>query len=902
LSITEAEQQLLYIWNATTTSFSIEKCIHQLFEEQSERTPEVIAIVCEDEQLTYRELNQRANQLAHYLQRSCVKPETLVGLCMSRSLDMVVGILGILKAGGAYVPLDPTYPKERFAFLIQDSQPSVLLTQEKHLSKLPELKAKIICLDTQWETISQEESDNTHNGVTPENLVYVIYTSGSTGTPKGILIQHKSLVNYAQYACDAYEIHPGDRVLQFASINFDASAEEIYPCLISGATLVLRTEKMLNSVATFLETCDAWRITLLDLPTAYWHEIVLGVAEEGLAIPASLRVVIIGGERALPERLKLWQQHVGRKVRLFNTYGPTETTIVVMVAELTEVELDQGEVSIGRPIANTQIYLLDASLRPVPIGMPGEMYVGGVGLARGYYHRPELTAERFIPHPFSNEPYTFLYKTGDLARYRKDGEIEFLGRVDNQVKIRGFRIELEEIEVALRRHLSVRDAIVLAREDIPGEKHLVAYVIPFPEQHYANRDLRNFLKELLPEYMIPSAFVRLDTFPLMPNGKIDRGAFPPPSTTRERDDDDYVAPKSMLHHQLIAIWEELLHIQPIGIADNFFYLGGHSLLAARMVASIEQVCGKKLSPAVLFAGPTIEQIAEALQREEGPKPRISVVAVQRGKSQQPFFFLHGDPTGGAFYCFQLAHSLGEDKAFYVLEPYRFDDLLIPPTMEMMASAYIEQIRSIQPEGPYLIGGWCDGGLMAYEIARQLTEQGQGIDQLVLMDPAVVSPFSKLLHSIICHSHRLFRLSEDKQIAWFLRLLYMYELVRLIPGRRQVAKFTKNIEELRPQQKKEEKSFLKSLFPSREELRSDYRNVYTWVCLEYAVRPIACNISILWAEQEPFGGVWKRKVAEEPQIKLYFTPGDHMTCRTDHLLELKKRFREIVQQVQSIKSD
>ncbi len=376
LSITEAEQQLLMKWNATQTPFSNEKCIHQLFEEQVERTPEAAAVCFEDEQLTYCELNQRANQLARHLQRYEVGPEVLVGLCVERSLEMVVGLLGILKAGGAYVPLDPTSPRGRLAFLVQDVQPSVLLTQERLLPRLPEHKARVICLDTNWEVLSAEDTGNIHSDVEPDNLVYVMYTSGSTGTPKGILIRHKSLVNYTQYTCDRYKIQPGERMLQFASINFDVSAEEIYCCLISGATLVLRTDAMLSSVATFLETCSTWGITVLDLPTAYWHEIALSIAEEALVIPPSVRVILIGGERALPERLRLWQQHVGHQVRLFNTYGPTETTIAVTAAELTEMDQDmhiQREVSIGRPIANTQIYLLDAFLRPVPIGMPGEM-------------------------------------------------------------------------------------------------------------------------------------------------------------------------------------------------------------------------------------------------------------------------------------------------------------------------------------------------------------------------------------------------------------------------------------------------------------------------------------------------------------------------------------------------
>ncbi len=857
--------------------------------------------------MTYRELNQRANQLARDLQQCGVGPDVLVGLCMERSLEMVVGLLAILKAGGAYVPLDPTYPEERLTFLVQDAQPSVLLTQQRLLSRLPSHNAQVLCIDANWRAFSDKDTSNIDSGVRPDNLVYGIYTSGSTGIPKGILIKHQSLVNYAHYACNRYGIQPGERVLQFASINFDASAEEIYPCLISGATLVLRTDAMLSSIATFLRTCDAWGITVLDLPTAYWHEMVLSVTEEALTIPPCLRVTVIGGERALPERLRLWQQCVGRRVRLFNTYGPTETTIVVTVADLTETEQEQDrdtqrEISIGRPIANTQIYLLDASLQPVPIGMPGEMYVGGIGLARGYHHRPDLTAERFIAHPFSDEPSTYLYKTGDLARYRTDGEIEFLGRVDNQVKIRGFRIELEEIELALRRHSSIRDAIVLAREDTPGDKRLVAYMTTLPEQACTSSGLRHFLKDHLPEYMIPSAFVLLDTLPLTPNGKIDRHALPAPTMNRDRDDDSYIAPTQMLHQQLITIWQDLLHVQPIGIRDNFFYFGGHSLLAARMIARVEQVCGKKLSLATLFAGPTIEQVTEALQKEEEAKPRVPLVAVQIGKSQKPFFFLHGDPTGGAFYCFQMARSLGAERPFYVLEPYRFDDLPVPPTMETMASAYIQVLRTVQAEGPYLLGGWCDGGLMAYEIAQQLHAQGQEVDLLVLMDPAVVSPFSKLLHGLIHRSSRLLHLSEQKQIKWFLRLLHIYELVRLIRRREQEAELLKSIEGIQSEHtsKKANLAFpdFRSIFPSPKILFQNYRNLYNWVSLEYVVTPYPGKTTILWAKEEHSMGIWKRKIAEEPQIELAFIPGDHMTCRTDYIQELTEQFSKSIHEVQT----
>ena len=525
------------------------------------------------------------------------------------------------------MPLDPTYPQERLKFIVQDARPAAFVTKKHLLPILPVQTAPVICLDAVGSMLSGEATTSVDSGVQPSNLVYVIYTSGSTGVPKGILIEHRSLVNYAEFARVTYKLQTDERVLQFASINFDTSAEEIFPTLLSGATLVVRTDDMLNSMSTFLRTCEQWKITMLDLPTAYWHELTLRMAEKQLTFPPRVRVVLIGGERALPERLLIWQQHVDHSVRLFNTYGPTETTIVATVAELAERQQDtpdiqpKQEIPIGKPVANTQIYLLDTFLQPVTPGTAGEMYIGGAGLARGYHERPELNAKRFIANPFNTTPGTRLYKTGDLARYLPDGELVFLGRVDSQVKIRGFRIEPGEIESVLRQHPGIREAVVLAREDIPGDKRLVAYVTPRAEHTYTSRDLRLFLKEHLPDYMIPSAFVLLTEVPLTPNGKIDQHALMAPTlndVSRENIDEPFVTPTSMLHRQLIAIWEELLGVQSISIHDDFFELGGHSLLAVRLVDRIEQVWGRRIPPTALLGGATIEHLADILSQADLP--------------------------------------------------------------------------------------------------------------------------------------------------------------------------------------------------------------------------------------------------------------------------------------------
>ncbi len=629
-------QQLLVEWNHTTKTYPHDKCIHELFEEQVERTPDAIALVFEDEQLTYSELNARANQLARYLQKAGAGPEVLVGICLDRSVGMIVGLLGILKAGSAYVPIDPTYPKERLAFLLEDSQVAILLTQQRLAHALPGHTARSVYLDSDWPLIAQESTTNVASDVQPAHLAYVIYTSGSTGQPKGVMILHQALTNYIEYARDRFGLLADDHVLQFASISFDASAEEIYPCMISGATLFLRTDIMLNSVATFLQQCQAWSITTLNLPTAYWHELTRSLERDAVSLPATIRRVIIGGERALPEQLAIWRKKVDQQLRLINTYGPTETTIAVTVAELQgdlQQTKQEREVLIGRPIPQVSIYLLDTHLQPVPIGVAGELYIAGICLARGYLGRPELTAERFLPNPFSSEPGDRLYKTGDLARYLPDGQIEYLGRTDTQVKIHGYRIELGEIEAVLAKHPAVSETVVIARtpgkeqqgQDVSGDTQLVAYVVARQQQELPTQvDLRRFLAKRLPAYMLPSAFVLLETLPLTPNGKVDHHALPLPENSRSLMDHDYVAPRTSVEKLVARIWGEVLKLDQVGIHDNFFELGGHSLLATQIAYRISDTFQLKVSLRTVFEFPTVAELTEAIEtlHQIEDKPRL----------------------------------------------------------------------------------------------------------------------------------------------------------------------------------------------------------------------------------------------------------------------------------------
>ncbi|WP_231295569.1 non-ribosomal peptide synthetase [Gloeocapsa sp. PCC 7428] len=632
--LTEAEKQTLLVkWNNTQTEYPQNVYLHQLFEAQVEKTPNAVAVVHENQHLTYQHLNQKANQLAHYLQKHGVAPEVLVGICLERSLEMIVGLLAILKAGGAYLPLDPAYPQERLAYMLADAQVSVLLTQESFSAKFSDTSAQVICIDNE-ELIIQQPQTNLINQNRLDNLAYVIYTSGSTGKPKGVMIEQASLVNYTQAAITEYKINSSDRILQFASISFDAAAEEIFPCLVQGATLVLRTDEMLTSISYFLEKCRQQSLTILDLPTAFWQQLTSELYALKLTLPLSVRLVIIGGEKASTDKVLIWQKCVDKRIRLVNSYGPTETTVVATTYDLSEQTFTQ-EIPIGKAISNIQTYILDRYLQPVPIGIPGELYISGQGVARGYLNQPELTAEKFIPNPFDTGD-TKLYKTGDLVRYRSDGNIEILGRVDQQVKIRGFRIELGEIEAKLIQHLMVQDSVVVVIEDNFGDKRLVAYIVPNTQNNDLEKnselipELRQLLKASLPNYMLPSAFVLLDKLPLTPNGKIDRKALSIADQIDANIGTTYRTPRTPVEEKLAKIWADLLKVKQVGIEDNFFDLGGHSLLLTQLVFQVRQTWQIELPLSSLWEMPTIASLAQSI--ETAQKMGYSTVAMT-SKSQ-----------------------------------------------------------------------------------------------------------------------------------------------------------------------------------------------------------------------------------------------------------------------------
>jgi len=645
-----------------------------------------------------------------------------------------VGVLGILKAGGAYLPLDPAYPQEHLAFMLSDAHTPVLLTQQQLVQKLPEHQARAICLDRDWEVIAHHSQENPVSGAIADNLAYVIYTSGSTGRPKGVEIQHAGLINLVTWHQRVYSVTPADRATLLAGSAFDASVWELWPYLTAGASIRIPIQEIRLSPSKLLEWMAAEAISICFMPTP----LAVAVLEEQWPTGLALRFLLTGGDKLRREPRK------ASTFSLVNHYGPTENTVVTTCAPVGAATRTDAPPPIGRPIANTQVYLLDAQMQPVPAGVPGELYISGTGLARGYLNRPELTAEKFVPNPFSHKPGARLYKTGDLVRYLPNGNIEFLGRIDDQVKIRGFRIELGEIEAVLSQHPAVQESVVLAREDVPGNKRLVAYVLVNQKPAPSMQELQHFLKEKLPEYMVPSAFVRLETLPLTPNGKVDRRALPAPDTTRPDLQEAFVAPRDTLELQLAHIWESILDVHPIGVTDNFFDLGGHSLLAVRLMSKIQQEFGQNLPLATLFQATTIEQLAITLRQPSGSRHWSPLVKIQPNGSKRPFFCLPG--TGGnVLYLYHLARHLGLDQPFYGLQARGLDGEQMPHTrVEDMAAYYIEALQAVQPHGPYLLGGHSFGSYVAFEMAQQLQKQGQEVALLAILDTQAPIPDNKLV--------------------------------------------------------------------------------------------------------------------------------------------------------------
>ncbi|WP_370469510.1 non-ribosomal peptide synthase/polyketide synthase, partial [Corallococcus caeni] len=714
--LTDAErQQLLVEWNPAVTESQREPSIPAMVEAQVRRTPDALAVITPERQLTYREVDAKANQLAHRLRGLGVGPEVRVGLCVERTEDLVIGALGILKAGGAYVPLDPSYPRERLGWLLEDAQGPALVAHSHLLSALPETSATAVCIDSDAE-LAKQPTTAPEVDIHPGHLAYLIYTSGSTGRPKGVAISHGNAVSFLHWALETFTPEELKGTLAATSLNFDLSVFELFAPLSSGGAVVVA-----RNALHLAELPTASHVTLVNtVPSAMAQLLRLG------AVPPGVRVINLAGE-ALPETLAKQVYAVPTVQKLYNLYGPSEDTTYSTASLVGRDEVPL----IGRPLPATRAYVLDASLQPVPVGVAGELYLAGEGQARGYLLRPELTAERFVPEPYG-PPGGRMYRTGDRVRYRVDGRLEYLGRIDFQVKVRGFRIELGEIEAALRRVPGLKDAVVVAKGEA-ADKRLVAYVTAREGHSLDSESLKAHLRQQLPEYIVPSALLVLEALPLNSNGKVDRKALPEPDA-HAVEARDFVAPRDALEMQLARIWEDVLGVRSVGVRSSFFELGGHSLLAVRMLASIRERLGLSLPLSVLFQQPTVEQLARVLR--DDAQVWTPLVPLEHGEpGQRPLFLVH--PGGGNVLAYsELARRLGPSLPVYGLQSRGLDGRPVAESIEEMADLYVEAIRSVQPRGPYQLGGWSLGGVIAYEMARRLRDSGETVDLLALIDAHV----------------------------------------------------------------------------------------------------------------------------------------------------------------------
>ncbi len=731
----EEYQQQISTWNETLRSLPENSFVHQQFEARAAHTPNAVAVVHGKEKTTYGELNARANRLARTLQQQGVGHDVPVGIFMKRSVHMITAVLSVLKAGGAYVPLDPQYPADRIALMLQDSGVQTVLTQQSLVSELEPFNVQMVLMDDATDISKDESSENLDHATRPGDLAYVIYTSGSTGIPKGVMVMHGGVANHAMAVADRFGISPDDRVAQFFSISFDGAVEEIFMTLTQGASLVLLPFAPLPSMEVFMEWVETSSITVLDLPSAFWHEWMHWLADAEAPLPRPLRAVIVGGEQASESAFAIWGKHTKGQVRWFNTYGPTETTVISTLLEpnTTACRESGAELSIGRPIANTRIYVVDAHLQPVPVGTPGEMLIGGAGVARGYLNRPELTERKFIPDPFQKKGR--VYRTGDRVRYRPDGQIDFLGRLDSQVKIRGFRVEPGEVEAVLGRHPAVGQGAVAVQTDAQGDKRLVGYVVHRSGMACESSDILSFLRQQLPAYLVPAILVPLKSLPRLPNGKVDRRSLPYPDLTAIAERDTRVCPQTSFEKEMENIWERVLGISSIGIHDNFFELGGHSLLAVRLCSELEKHLGSRVPVQNLFQAPTISKFCDTLSECRAKEVLHSLVEIQSGTQKPPLFVIHVLGSGLHFWR-PMVPYLGKDQPIYGLSVHLSNEPSpVPNRVEDLAAHYIDEMRKVQSCGPYLLAGVSFGGMVAYEMAQQLLKTGERPVLMALLDTA-----------------------------------------------------------------------------------------------------------------------------------------------------------------------
>jgi amino acid adenylation domain-containing protein len=829
----QERHKLLVDWNDTSKNYP-SLSIHELFEAQVERSPDHPALVFGGRRLTYAELNARSNKLAHYLCENGAASGSLVGIYMERSFEMVVALVAVLKSGAAYVPYDPELPPSRLKMMLEDSRPVTVLTQQKLIGDLADYAGKTLALDTSGELIDRQPSSNPRILVEPRDAIYAIYTSGSTGVPKAAINTHEAVTNRILWMQDQYPIQASDRVLQKTPYSFDVSVWEFFWPIITGATLVIAEPGGHKDPAYLANLISAEGITTIHFVPSMLREFL---ETPNLANCGSLKRVFASGEVLPPDLRQKFYRLL--EAELHNLYGPTEAAVDVTYWDCAN-PMPCATVPIGRPIANVKAYILDRHLAPVPIGVAGELHLGGVAIARGYLNRPELTAERFIPDPFDKNSHARLYKTGDRARFLADGNIEYLGRLDNQVKLRGFRIEFGEIESTILQSDQVQSAVVTLHEASPIDKCLIAYVVP-AVSGLDSQAIRTFLKQRLPDYMIPSHFVFLESLPVLPNGKVNRGGLPVPQHWTAAPQEQYTAPNDSIERQLVDIWEALLGTRPIGVNHNFFDLGGHSMLLARLLFQMERTFGKRLSMATVFQKPTIAELADLLRDEKARTQPYRVIPIQAEGTRPPFICLGAGP-----YFLPLARHLGSDQPLLGVDLTQLETNRLPAPVRLQEiAAYVAKaIREFQPHGPYYLGGWCLYGVLMYEVAQQIVADGGEVALLVMIDSlypahrAQLSYFARIqaaLQKWAYHASLVARLKAVEIPA------YLLQRIKNLRGR--AVRFWQRLD------------YLRSIQHPDGPLEMELNPVFFIACTDYEPQPYRGPVVLFQAVERPSGRHW-----------------------------------------------
>ena len=868
----EERRKLLIDWNDSKTDFPRERCIHELFEEQAFIRPDAVAVVFNEREMKYGELNRRANQVAQYLRKQGVGPDVTVGLAVERSIDMIVGLLAILKAGGAFMPLDPSYPHERLLFMMEQANVKLILSQTDLLASLPASEARLIALDSLDGEVSCEDNGNLSRLSEPENLAYVMYTSGSTGQPKGVSVTHRNVVrlvkdpNYARF--DASEVF-----LQFAPITFDAATFEIWGPLLNGAKLVI-TAAGIESLENLGQTIQRYGVTTLWLTAGLFHQ----MADTELSNLRGVRQLLAGGDVLSPQHVQKVLQTLP-DCDLINGYGPTENTTFTCCQTL-RADSSGRSVPIGRPISNTQVFVLSEEMEPVPIGVPGELFIGGDGLARGYVHDPSATAEKFLPNPFAADPGERLYRTGDQVRYRPDGSLEFLGRLDHQVKVRGYRVELGDIEFALSQHIEVKECVVTTEVGVTGERRLVAFVVPIAGRTPGREQFRSFLQEKLPEYLVPSFIGVIDSLPLTASGKVDRQALP--NIEDLNSEHVFVAPRTPVEEGIASIWKKVLRIDKVGIRDNFFDVGGHSMLAMRLIAEIQKVYDKKVPLSFLYQGATIEALAKLISGYEA-YAHLTASQIKPGNSQPPFFCVSGPKVNALGYV-NLANYLDEDQPVYSLQSdfkREMEGEYSPEEIESLATEYLKAVRQLQPEGPYMFGGMCTGALIAFEMARQLETEGQETSLLAVFDTWDILTLNQL---------------------WIVD--YYVRRLKLLRRQSRQEQFKAAIKKIRGFTRKLVARVIPAA-PSRESLVSHnpWKTGYK-PNTEFVPKIYSGHLTVYRIHRRPYYRIsdealgWRKRVRGGVDVE--YVPGDHTTILRDPNVQVLAR--NLRQRIQALKSE